>query len=87
MGLTHAQTGNGVSSQDTPPKDQPDRMPALGRTLLWIGVAGLGVAVAYTVARALLNRRPSDPTTQRIQTLIDEANQLLRTLDEQRDGG
>ena len=57
---------------------------ALTRTLVWIGVAGLGAAAAFTVVRLLLNRRPPDPTSQRIQTLIDEANQLLKTLDEQR---
>lgn len=56
----------------------------LTRTLIWIGVAGLSAAVAVTVVRALMNRRPADPTSQRIQTLIDEANQLLKTLDEQR---
>ncbi len=55
------------------------------RALLWIGVAGLGAALAFTVVRALVVRaRPSDPTGERIQELIDEANQLLKTLDEQR---
>lgn len=54
------------------------------RTLLWIGVAGLSAALAFTVVRALVGRRPADPTSQRIQTLIDEANQLLKTLDEQK---
>lgn len=58
---------------------------SLTRTLIWIGVAGLGAALAFTVVRALVNRnRPNDPTSQRIQQLIDEANQLLKTLDEQR---
>ncbi len=57
----------------------------LTRTLVWIGVAGLGAAVAFAAVRAIIARsRPADPTSQRIQTLIDEANQLLKTLDEQR---
>ena len=56
----------------------------LTRTLIWVGVAGIGAAVAFTVVRALLNRRPADPTSERIQLLIDEANHLLKTLDEQR---
>ena len=56
----------------------------LTNTLVWIGVAGLGAAVAFTVVRALMNRRPSDPTSQRIQLLIDEANHLLKQLDDQR---
>jgi hypothetical protein len=62
----------------------------LKQTLVWIGVgvsvAGLGAAVAYSVVRALLGARrlPDDPTSQRIQQLIDEANSLLKTLDDQR---
>ncbi len=56
----------------------------LTRALVWIGIAGLTAALAVTVVRTLASRRPDDPTSQRIQTLIDEANQLLKTLDEQR---
>ena len=57
----------------------------LTRTLIWIGVAGLGAAVAFAAVRMLISRnRPADPTSQRIQQLIDEANSLLKTLDEQR---
>jgi membrane protein implicated in regulation of membrane protease activity len=58
----------------------------LTRTLVWIGVAGLGAALAFTVWRAIASaqRAPDDPTSQRIQQLIDEANTLLKTLDEQR---
>lgn len=66
------------------PNEGPDSNSNLTRTLIWVGVAGLGAAVAFTVVRALLNRRPADPTSQRIQQLIDEANHLLKTLDEQR---
>ena len=60
------------------------------RALIWIGVAlsvaGLGAAVAYAVARAMIGARrlPDDPTSQRIQQLIDEANALLKTLDDQK---
>jgi hypothetical protein len=56
----------------------------LTRALIWVGVAGFGAVLAFAVARALIGRRAADPTTQRIQQLIDEANQLLKTLDEQR---
>lgn len=59
----------------------------LTRTLVWIGVAGLSAALAFTVVRALVSRQPTDPTSQRIQQLIDEANQLLKTLDDQRHTG
>jgi hypothetical protein len=60
------------------------RQQNLTRTLIWIGVAGLGAALAFTVARVLMSRRSADPTSERIQQLIDEANHLLKTLDEQR---
>ncbi len=64
--------------------EQPAENNQLARTLIWVGVAGIGAAVAFTVVRALLARRPADPTSERIQQLIDEANHLLKTLDEQR---
>ena len=56
------------------------------RTLLWIGAAGLVAGVAIGVAIAVLRQHRPEPdeTSQRIQQLIDEANQLLKTLDEQR---
>jgi hypothetical protein len=63
---------------------------SLKRSLVWVGVglsiAGLGAAVAFTLARTVLGARrlSDDPTSQRIQQLIDEANTLLKTLDEQR---
>ncbi|MDQ2680469.1 MAG: hypothetical protein M3Y21_05525 [Candidatus Eremiobacteraeota bacterium] len=56
------------------------------RALLWVGVAGLSTALAFTVVRAMARRLPADPTSERIQQLIDEANQLLKTLDDQRHG-
>lgn len=78
----HAQEVHEVSAQ---PQEQRDAN--LTRTLVWIGVAGLSAALAFTVVRAMLTRQPADPTSQRIQQLIDEANQLLKTLDDQRHTG
>jgi len=67
------------------PDHQPaDSERAFKGALIWIGIAGLGLAVTAVAARALFFRRQSDPTGQRIQALIDEANSLLRTLDDQR---
>jgi hypothetical protein len=77
---TEIHATNGQSSQ-------PERDGNVTRTLVWIGVAGLSAALAFTVVRALLSRQPADPTSQRIQQLIDEANQLLKTLDDQRHSG
>jgi hypothetical protein len=56
------------------------------RTLLWIGAAGLVAGLAVGIGIALVRRaRPApDETSQRIQQLIDEANELLKTLAEQR---
>jgi hypothetical protein len=60
---------------------------SVAKTLIWIGVAGLSAALAFTVVRAMISRQPVDPTSQRIQTLIDEANSLLKTLDDQKHTG
>lgn len=74
---------NPETAQPQPQPQQPHEHH-LTRALVWIGIAGLTAALAVTVVRTLASRRPDDPTSQRIQTLIDEANQLLKTLDEQR---
>jgi hypothetical protein len=78
-------------SDPTPSNDRSgERENGTMRAFLWIGVGigavGLGAAVAYAVVQALAHARraPDDPTSQRIQQLIDEANSLLKTLDEQR---
>lgn len=60
---------------------------SVAKTLVWIGVAGLSAALAFTLVRAIVSRQPVDPTSQRIQTLIDEANSLLKTLDDQKHTG
>lgn len=68
--------------------DREDRRAA--RAFLWIGIGigtvAVGAAVAFAIVQAVAraNRPPDDPTSQRIQQLIDEANSLLKTLDEQR---
>jgi hypothetical protein len=60
----------------------------LAPMLFWIGlgvgVAALGATLAYVSLRLASAARREDPTTQRIQQLIDEANSLLKALDEQR---
>ena len=56
------------------------------RTALWIGAAGLAVGLGVVAVRMVLAQRRAQPdeTSRRIQQLIGEANQLLKTLDEQR---
>lgn len=83
--MTHTPHAQDVHETNAQPPDHRD--VHLTRTLVWIGVAGLSAALAFTVVRAMLTRQPADPTSQRIQQLIDEANQLLKTLDDQRHTG
>lgn len=71
----------------------PEPVPAGGtanvaaQTAIWTGVA-LGAAatatVAFFVVRAFWKKRPADETSERIQSLIDEANRLIRTLEEKK---
>ena len=51
---------------------------------LGVGIAALGATIAYVSLRIAAAQRREDPTTHRIQELIDEANSLLKALDEQR---
>jgi len=67
-----------------PADDMDERDSNVTRTLIWIGVAGLGAALAFTLIRSMTANRSNDPTTQRIQQLIDEANHLLKSLDDKR---
>ncbi|HVR46399.1 MAG TPA: hypothetical protein VMT95_07155 [Candidatus Binatia bacterium] len=70
------------------PEPEHSEQRRTARTLFWIGfgvgVAVLGTGLAYTAIRIASIGRREDPTTQRIQELIDEANSLLKALDEQR---
>jgi hypothetical protein len=59
---------------------------SLKRTMLFVGIAAASAGLAYAVVRATLARPPQDPTTERIQSLIDEANKLLKQLDEKKSG-
>lgn len=57
----------------------------IGRTLVWLGIAGASAALTFFVLRASMRRpQPGDETTERIQALIDEANRLIKTLDEKK---
>lgn len=57
----------------------------LGRTLVWLGIAGASAALTVLLLRASLRSpEPSDETTERIQALIEEANRLIKTLDEKK---
>lgn len=73
---------NGAQPGATPPQGRSGE--TLGRTLTFAGVALIAAGLVYAVVRATLARPPADPTTERIQQLIDEANRLLKQLDEKK---
>ncbi len=67
------------------------RSSPVGRTLMWVGIglgiAGISAAVGLVAVRIALGRDAapaSDETAERIQSLIDEANRLIKTLDEKK---
>jgi uncharacterized membrane protein YdjX (TVP38/TMEM64 family) len=75
-----------------PPVEAPTPSAGTGanvavKTAIWTGVA-LGAAatatVAFFVVRAMWRKRAPDETSERIQSLIDEANRLIRTLEEKK---
>ncbi len=79
--------------QSPEPRPLPDPLDAhpersFARALFWIGlgvsVAAVGATLAYISLRLASAQGREDPTTQRIQELIDEANSLLKALDDQR---
>ncbi len=56
---------------------------------MWVGIgfgiASVSVAVGLVALRVALRREaPPDETADRIQALIDEANHLIKTLDEKK---
>ncbi len=56
----------------------------LRRTLLFFGIAAISAGCAFLFVRVTLLRPAADPTTERIQQLIDEANRLLAQLDDKK---
>jgi hypothetical protein len=70
---------------DSPRPPRPNL--SLQRTLVWAGIAAASAALTFFLVRASMRRAPADETSERIQTLIDEANRLLRTLDEKKTNG
>ena len=82
---TYANHSN--SAPPLPPADGLSRAQqdlALKRALVFIGTAAASAGLAYAIVRAALVRPPADPTTERIQQLIDEANRLLKQLDDKK---
>jgi hypothetical protein len=76
-------TVNGGQQAEAPAKRGGS---SLRRTLLFVGIAAASAGIAFAIVRSTLARPPQDPTTERIQSLIDEANKLLKQLDEKKSG-
>jgi hypothetical protein len=74
----------GTKEEPEPSASPPVREAPLWPALAFIGIAIVSAGVVYAVVRATFARPPADPTTERIQSLIDEANRLLKTLDDQK---
>ena len=83
MRVTETQV-NGAPDPAAP--DSEAKTGSAAQAAVWIGIAGacVAVAAAYLVVRTMWHRRPPDETTERIQALIDEANRLIRTLEEKK---
>lgn len=67
---------NGIAS------DVRSANPVVKRALGILAVGAVSAAVAFLVVRATLRRPPSDPTTERIAALVEEAERLLKQLDD-----
>jgi hypothetical protein len=86
-GVTETQLNGAPPPPAADPAATGRKANVAARTAIWTGVA-LGAAatatVAFFVVRAMWQKRAPDETSERIQTLIDEANRLIRTLEEQK---
>ncbi len=84
LGVTETQLNGATPAVEAAPTQKSN---AAARTAIWTGVAlgTIGTAtVAFFVVRSLWKQRPADETSERIQALIDEANRLIRTLEEKK---
>ena len=54
--------------------------------VFWAAAFLISAVGTYVLVRSLLEEPAENPTRDRIRALIDEADQLLKTLDEQRRG-
>ncbi len=82
---TYSEHGSFASPVPAWSEDAPvARDATLRNVLLFVALAAASAGIAYAVVRATLLRVPADPTTERIQQLIDEANRLLAQLDDKK---
>ncbi len=85
-GVTETQLNGAPPPAAAEPAASSGRANVAVKTAIWTGVA-LGAAATATIAFFVLRamqKRPPDETSERIQGLIDEANRLIRTLEEKK---
>jgi hypothetical protein len=86
-GVTETQLNGAPPPAETAALPDAGAKNVAARNAIVAGAALGAVAtatIAFFVVRAFWRRRPPDETTERIQTLIDEANRLIRTLEEKK---
>ncbi|GAC1308925.1 MAG: hypothetical protein NVSMB19_22370 [Vulcanimicrobiaceae bacterium] len=84
---TYANHTNSTTLETRVPNVEQPGLPGddgVRRALIFVGIAAASAGIAYAIVRATLARPPADPTTERIQQLIDEANRLLKQLDDKK---
>jgi hypothetical protein len=82
---TYENHANSTASTPQPQgQTQAQQDAAMRRALVFVGIAAASAGLAFAIVRATLTRAPVDPTTERIQQLIDEANRLLKQLDDKK---
>jgi len=76
-------------TEDFKPETQgaaPSSGAKVGRAVIYFGFVVVAAGITYAVVRGALARPPADPTAERIRVLIEEANRLLKELDDKRSG-
>jgi hypothetical protein len=69
-----------------PQGEKPRARGKVARAAIYVGFVAVAAGITYAAVRGALGRPPADPTTERIRILIDEANRLLKELDDKRSG-
>ncbi len=82
LGTDSAAAAGNHQAESTPV--QPAAGGSFWRTLAFVAAVLLSAGIAFAIVRSLMRKPPPDPTSDRIQSLIDEANRLLKTLDDQK---
>jgi hypothetical protein len=83
------ETPGAPPSSDAGSRAKNEKPPARGsvaRAALYVSLIAVAAGITYAAVRGALARPPVDPATERIRVLIDEANRLLKELDDKRNG-